>query len=195
MNIQSTSAMQRFATATAAVTFVAGALLCWLLPERAWAHGSAALAIPVVWLLMRTFSDSAKFAQLSKRLAPALAGAGLILSVSMLAVIAQELALIQAEPGELSKRAWGLIMCALVAVYANAVPKQAASPNKAKVLRFSAWSLVLGGLGYALAWVLAPLAYANFVAIGILGTAVALVVARTAWCYRKRSSSPPAVSG
>lgn len=195
MNNQSTSAMQRFAVATAAVTFVAGAILCWLLPERAWAHGSAALAIPVVWALIRTFSDSARFAQLSKRLAPALAGAGLILGVSMLAVIAQELALIQAEPGELSERAWGMIMGSLVVVYANVVPKQAASPNKAKVLRFGAWSLVLGGLGYALTWIFAPLAYANLVAIGILGTAVVLVIGHTAWCYRKTSNPPPAVSG
>ncbi len=195
MNNEPISAMQRFAIATGTVTLFAGALLCWLLPERALAYGGAALAMPAVWALMRTFTSSAKFARLSNRLAPALAGAGLILGISMLAVIAQELALIQAEPGELSKRAWGLIMGSLVTVYANVIPKQAASHSKAKMLRFGAWSLVLGGIGYSLAWLFAPLASASLIANGILGTAVAVVVARTAWCYLKADNAPPTVGG
>ena len=194
MNTLSTSAMERFAAATAAATFLAGAWLCWLMPDRAWAWGIAMLAMPVAWALIRTFSNSENLARTSKRLAPAIAGAGLMLSVSMLAVIAQELALIQAQPGELSERAWGLIMGSLIAVYANVVPKQAASAAKAKVLRFGGWSLVLGGLGYALAWLLVPLAHANLVACLILGSALTLVLARVAWCYRKPSDPPSTMS-
>ena len=162
---QISSFNERFAAATVAADILVGAFACWLMPDRAWAWLTAMLALPVAWALIRIFAPRG-FAM--SRLAGSIAGAGLILLVAMLAVITQELALVEAAPGELSDRAWGLIMGSLVAVYANVLPKRSASPARARVLRFAGWALVLGGIGHALIWLFAPLAQANLWATGWL---------------------------
>jgi hypothetical protein len=44
--------------------------------------------------------------------------------------------------------------------------------------RFAGWALVLGGLGYASAWLVAPIESARYWAIAALGSALLLVVVR-----------------
>lgn len=52
-------------------------------------------------------------------------------------------------------------------------PEKEQSPR-----RFTGWALVLGGLGYATAWMFAPIASARLLAIAALGSALLLVVVR-----------------
>lgn len=115
----------------------------------------------------------------------ALLGAALILAASA--------ALALASPGlideELARRLWGVIMGAVVVIYANAAPKaltpmarMRCDPATEQALRrFSGWAIVLGGLGYAGAWLLAPIESAALLAIAFLGSALLLVVVRYGW--------------
>lgn len=90
---------------------------------------------------------------------------------------------------ESARRMMGVLLGAVVVVYANAVPK-ALTPllrlhcdpaAEQAMRRFTGWSLVLGGAAYAVAWVMAPLEYANVLSAGLLGAALLLVVVRLAW--------------
>jgi hypothetical protein len=80
---------------------------------------------------------------------------------------------------EWGRRLGGALLGAAVVVYANAVPKalaarlrctSAAADQAAR--RFAGWALVLGGLGYMLAWLLAPIGVAGMLGGLALGAAV-----------------------
>jgi len=85
-----------------------------------------------------------------------------------------------------ARRLLGVLLGAVVVGYANAVPKalppflrMRCEPVAEQAMRrFTGWSLALGGAGYAGAWAIAPLAYANVLAATLLGTALLLVVLR-----------------
>ncbi len=101
---------------------------------------------------------------------------------------------------ETSQRAI-LAAIGLIAVYfANLAPKTLeplsanCEPSRIQALqRFCGRTLVLGGFGFSLAWLVVPIDYAAITSMAILGTAVLLVVARYAWtlktCERRQ---PPA---
>ena len=89
----------------------------------------------------------------------------------------------------------GVLMGALLVAWANTVPKQliplaqlSCDPAREQALRrFAGWVMVLGGLGYALAYALAPIAIAATLAICLLApatAAVAIIVVRCAWLRR-----------
>jgi len=108
-----------------------------------------------------------------------LLGAALILAVSG--------AITWASPeyisDELKRRLIAAMLGAVVVMYANAIPKTLTalaqlrcSPEREQAARrFAGWSLVLGGVGYMLAALLAPLGVMHLVGGGLL--ALALVVA------------------
>lgn len=112
----------------------------------------------------------------------ALIGAAFILTASA--------ALAFASPGvisqELASRVWGVILGAIVVLYANAAPKtltplarmRCDPATEQAVRRFSGWAIVVGGLGYAGAWLVAPLEHAQLLSIAVLGSALLLVMAR-----------------
>ena len=96
---------------------------------------------------------------------------------------------------DLARRMMGVLMGMLVLIYANTVPK-ALSPliqmrcdptEEQEIRRFTGWTLVLGGAGYAAAWVIAPMQYANTVATILLGAALLQVIARAVWGMMKSS--------
>ena len=87
---------------------------------------------------------------------------------------------------ELARRLLGALLGLVVIVYANAVPK-ALSPlirmrcdpaAEQAIRRFTGWTLALGGVAYAVAWMIAPLQYANALAGGLLAFAVMVVITR-----------------
>jgi exopolyphosphatase/pppGpp-phosphohydrolase len=90
---------------------------------------------------------------------------------------------------ELARRLLGVLLGGLVVVYANAVPKALlpllqlrCDPAAEQALRRrTGITLLLGGVAYALAWLLAPLATAALMSATLLGAAVLLVVARLGW--------------
>lgn len=80
---------------------------------------------------------------------------------------------------EWARRLAGVLLGAIVVVYANAIPKalaarmRCASPGADQAARrFAGWALVLGGLGYMLAWLAAPIGVAGMVGGLALGAAV-----------------------
>ncbi len=80
---------------------------------------------------------------------------------------------------EWSRRLAGALLGGVVVVYANAIPKalskrmRCASPGADQAARrFAGWALVLGGLGYMLAWLAAPLHLSGMVGGLTLGLAV-----------------------
>ena len=96
---------------------------------------------------------------------------------------------------ETSHRLLGALLGAVVVCYSNAIPKALASRARQRcspaaeqaARRFAGWSLVLGGLGYMLASLLAPIAMAKLMAGAVLGTALLLAVLRCFWIGTKGS--------
>jgi hypothetical protein len=94
---------------------------------------------------------------------------------------------------EWSHRWLGVLLGSVVVCYSNAIPKALAARSRCSAAaeqaarRFAGWSLVLGGLGYALAWLLAPIGLANLIAGAILATALLLAVLR---CLRAGAHAP-----
>jgi len=97
---------------------------------------------------------------------------------------------------ETVERLMGLLMGTVVIVSANAIPKRlvplsrlSCDPAREQTLRrFGGRVLFLGGLGYTLAFALAPIAIAGSLAICLLApavVAVAGITARCAWMRRR----------
>jgi len=112
----------------------------------------------------------------------ALLGAGLILAISG--------ALRWATPeyidAGLAPRFMGLLLGAIVVFYANVIPKsltklaslRCAPEREQAARRFVGWSLVLGGLGYMLAALFAPLASMHLVGGTLLALSLAAAILR-----------------
>lgn len=108
------------------------------------------------------------------------------------ALLLASYALSRASPAIISvdcaQRVLGVMMGALVVLYANSAPKilsplssltaGCSAEGEQALRRFTGWALVLGGLGYMGAWLFAPIAHAAVIALALLGLAFALVVVR-----------------
>lgn len=95
-------------------------------------------------------------------------------------------------------RLMGMLMGSVVLVSANAIPKRlvplarlSCDPAREQTLRrLGGWTLVLGGLGWTLAYALAPIAIASTLAICFLAPALLVVAGITARCaWRRRSAT------
>jgi hypothetical protein len=90
-------------------------------------------------------------------------------------------------------RLGGMWIAVPAIVIANALPKKlvpldriAGDPAQAQALRrFVARALVLGGVGFMLAYALAPMAVANSMATSLLAIAVIVVGLRIMWSARR----------
>ena len=88
---------------------------------------------------------------------------------------------------EMQQRLTGVLMGAIVVVYANAIPKAVVArmrcvPAVAQpARRFVGWTLVLGGLGYIAASLLAPIGVSSMIAGLTLGAAVTVAMSRLYW--------------
>lgn len=89
---------------------------------------------------------------------------------------------------ELSRRLLGVLLGVAVMLYANVIPK-ALTPlarmrcnpaTEQSLRRFTGWSLTLGGLMYAVTWLVAPLDMAGTISIVLLGSALLLAILRHA---------------
>ncbi|MDZ4811687.1 MAG: hypothetical protein SGI99_03620 [Pseudomonadota bacterium] len=190
---------RNWAIASGTLVFLLGALLCWLIPERSFAWVLAMLTLPAAWLsqhvLKKLGMNVARASTDRRTLARAMAAAGLIMTVSMAAVLIQKLGWIEAGTGELSKRAWGLIIGAMVIAYANVIPKIPGSARLQAALRFSGWVLVLAGMTFSAIWLLVPLNYASTLATWVLLSGLVVILARVSWCYLQPRSAPPTAPG
>lgn len=92
---------------------------------------------------------------------------------------------------EFRGRSIGFFTGVYVVLLANVIPKRAGSACSLGIRRIGGWALVLGGLGYALASLLLPLAYANDAALLVMVIAMTYAMARVFWFIRKNRSIPP----
>lgn len=85
-------------------------------------------------------------------------------------------------------RILGLLTGGVVLLYANLVPK-AITPRisacgdpkvEQSIRRLTGWALALGGIAYAIVWMIAPIQYATALAVSVLGASVLVVVTRIA---------------
>jgi hypothetical protein len=84
---------------------------------------------------------------------------------------------------EIGERALGIIMGVYVVALANNIPKQIISARGLTMLRKGGWALVLGGLGYAGAWLVLPLRFADTAALLVmLAGVLTCVAALVGWC-------------
>lgn len=100
---------------------------------------------------------------------------------------------------EAAERLLGVLLGSVVIVSANAIPKRlvplarlSCDPGREQTLRrFAGRTMVLGGLGFTLAYVLAPIAIASTLAICLLAPAVLVVAGITTRCAWMRRSARP----
>ena len=125
----------------------------------------------------------------------ALVMAGLMLAFTVIVVVADKAGFIGDET---SQRAVQVAIGLVVVYCANLAPKTLESmtsrcdPAKVQSLqRFSGWSLVIGGLGYAMTWLVAPIEYAGVTSMAVLGASLLLVLARYAWTLKSRADNQP----
>ena len=112
------------------------------------------------------------------------------------AVLLNELRQRHVVGAETVVRLMGMLMGSVVFVSANAIPKRlvplarlSCDPAREQTLRrFGGRVLVLGGLGYTLAYALAPIAIASTLAVCLLAPAVLVVAGITARCAWNRRS-------
>lgn len=88
----------------------------------------------------------------------------------------------------MSHRILGALLGGVVVIYSNAIPKyltknvRTAAGQAAR--RFAGWSMVIGGIGYMLAWLLAPIGSAALAGGAILATTLLIAIVR---CLRTGS--------
>ncbi|MET0981394.1 MAG: hypothetical protein ABWY02_04795 [Telluria sp.] len=112
----------------------------------------------------------------------ALAGAAFIVAASALLRWAAP----EYLSADMAQRLTGVLLGFVVVVYANAIPKSLVALSRLRcspageqaARRFAGWSLVLGGLGYMAASLLAPLASMHLVGGAILAVALAAAILR-----------------
>lgn len=100
----------------------------------------------------------------------------------------------QVVSAEIVVRLMGMLMGSVVLVSANAIPKRlvplarlSCDPAREQALRrYGGWALALGGVGYTLAYALAPIAIASTLAVCLLAPAVLVVAGIVARCARMR---------
>lgn len=169
---------------SAAIVF-ASAYLCYASPGQAWPYALAISVICIAWIArQRVRGDRRKMTQ-------AIVVASLLLAMPLLARLGWSAGFGPA----FEARGNGFMMGALVVVFANVIPKQASSARGLALRRSAGWALVLGGAGYALAWLLLPLAYANQAALLMLLAALIYTAVRIAWSTLKHRPAPPGRSG
>ncbi len=119
--------------------------------------------------------------------------------LAAVAIIATSAALAWLAPAyistDLSHRLLGAMLGAVVVVYSNAIPKMLVSLSKLRcpsaedqaARRFAGRSLVLGGLAYSLAWLVAPIGLAALIGGAALAASLVAAIVR---CMRIGANGP-----
>ncbi|MFZ6798429.1 hypothetical protein [Undibacterium sp. Di24W] len=92
---------------------------------------------------------------------------------------------------DFGNRILGCLMGLMVCIFANRVPKQISSGFRLRILRTVGWTLALGGLGYASAWLILPLNYANAIALLLLIVCSVVAILRIIYLrFSHRAAAP-----
>lgn len=167
------------------ITTLAGWL--WIIrPENMWNWIAAIVCLPAILLLMTALRRAKGRGPMSaegwRKISRSFAGGSLIIILALGAALVDFYTASAGEAADWSTRAGRIIPGGILVVIANAIPKIAVkNPRYGALLRFNAWALVLGGVGYAACWAILPLDNAREPAMAFMMTGVALVILRTAW--------------
>lgn len=178
-------AITALAVVASAGVVLAGGYLYYLRPERPWPVLLSIAILCVAWIARAVFrgeSDASRDAR--RQITQSIVLAALLLGVALIASLGW-------TSDETWKRVNGVLGALVVVVYANVIPKRATCPRALAMLRAVGWALVLGGLGYALAWIFLPLPYAGAAAMAAVLAALAFAITRVAWFAIKHRSTPP----
>jgi len=173
----------------------ASAYLCYLSPQRPWPYVLALVVVCIAWMVYCFDSGDRKndptSAQSRHKHLWAIVFSGLLLGNALAVSLMAQLGCGGGFVGEFGERSLGFMMGAIVVASANTIPKKVSSARGLAVLRIAGWALVLGGAGYALAWLVVPLPYANDAALLALLLATIYGVAGVVWLSVKHRSLPP----
>lgn len=160
---------------TACVAAISGYLFFANVGQR-WVYGVAVATMVVAWFARR-------FGSSRRNVTTSIVLAGALLSVALGAKALEHLG--WAAGSDIAARANGIMGGAVLVVLSNAIPKRMSSANALAMLRTVGRAFVIGGLGYACAWLVLPLRFAGNVALVIV--LASMVVAAASYIGWHRS--------
>jgi hypothetical protein len=183
------------AVALSAFVVVIGGYLYFVNPNGSWMYLLSMSVQCVAWIVRYLAVGNGKTDPAScvarRNLDWAIVLSGSLLAVALGTVLIVRIGWMPELASEIGQRSRGFIAGMIVVFFANAIPKQVSSARGLAMLRAIGWALVLGGVGYAMAWLLMPLAYASRAAMLMLLCAVTYAVARVGWHILRRPPVPP----
>lgn len=184
-----------FALVLSAWVVFASAYLCYMSSDQRWPYVLTLAVVCIAWIVYYFDSrdrknDSASSESRQKHL-QAIVFSGLLLGSALAVKLVAQLGLSSGFADEFGARSLGFMMGTIVVFLANTIPKKVSSARGLVVLRIAGWALVLGGAGYALAWLVVPLSYANDAALLALLAATIYGAVRIGWLSVKHRSLPP----
>lgn len=166
------------AVIVSAGVLLTSAILVYWTPGGRWPYAAAIAIVCASWMLRLATSgktaDEAAHANHQRQLTMSILLAASLLGLALLSALTGIVGYQQSY----AERASGVLMGVTVMFFANVIPKRAASASGLALRRVLGWTLVLGGLAYALAWLLLPLDYASDAAMAMLFAAVIYAISR-----------------
>jgi uncharacterized membrane protein (UPF0136 family) len=158
--------------ATACVVAISGYLFFANVGQK-WVYGVAVATMAVAWFARR-FGSSRRNVTMS------LVVAGALLSAALGAKALEHMG--WAGGSDIAARTNGIMEGAILVVFSNAIPKRMSSANALAMLRTVGRAFVIGGFGYACAWLVLPLRLADTVApVIVLASIVVAAASYTGW--------------
>jgi hypothetical protein len=153
---------------TASVVAISGYLLFANVGQR-WAYGLAIGIMIVAWFARRLTAAH-------RDVTTSLVMAGVLLSIALGAKALEHLG--WSSGGDMASRMNGILIGVILVVVSNAIPKRMTSANALTMLRTVGRAFVIGGFGYATAWLVLPLRFAGNVAMVIVLLSLVVAVGR-----------------
>jgi hypothetical protein len=138
-----------------------------------WVYGVAVGIMVVAWFVRR-------FGSSPRNVTTSLVMAGAVLSVALGTKALEHMG--WAIGSDIAARTNGIVAGAILVVLSNAIPKRMSSANALAMLRAVGRAFVIGGFGYACAWLVLPLRFAGTVAqVIVLASVVVAAASYVGW--------------
>ena len=160
---------------TACVVAISGYLFFANVGQR-WVYGVAVATMAVAWFARR-------FGSSRRNVTTSLVMAGAVLSVALCTKALEHVG--WAAGSDIAARTTGVMVGAILVVLSNAIPKRMSSANALAMFRTIGRAFVIGGFGYACAWLVLPLRFAG--TVGQVIVLASIVVAAASYVGWRRS--------
>jgi hypothetical protein len=157
---------------TACVAALSGYLIFANVGQR-WVYAVAVATMVVAWLARR-------FGSSRRSVTASIVMAGALLSVALGTKALEHMG--WAVGSDIAARVNGVMAGAILVVLSNAIPKRMSSASALAMLRTIGRAFVIGGFGYACAWLVLPLRFGGTVAqVLVLASIVVAAAAYIGW--------------